>query len=142
MKTTAAAQRAAAVELVMQKKSLLFLRLGLAATFLYSGIDMIRHPLVWQGFIPQWLIDFLPVSPSAYLAGQGTVELLFALSFATGFLVRYTSLLVSFELLAIIAFSGINAVTFRDLGLLGASAALTAHYWTASSGLTKQEKGL
>jgi hypothetical protein len=112
------------------------LRLTLGLMYLYSGIDLIRHPTAWHWAIPYWLKQLVSsVLPlNTYLALQGGIEILFALVFFAWFLnlkvVKLTALLASIEflvilILAFLPWSEANfLITFRDIGLLGASSAL------------------
>lgn len=118
--------------LLPERRAVWFVRLGLAATFLWSGIDMIRHPEIWQGFLPEFVRALLPIPSVAYFAVQGSVEILFALSFLTGVLLRWASLAVALELVGILLFVGIDAITFRDLGLFGGALAVAWTCWDKS----------
>ena len=106
------------------------LRLGLGAMYAYSGLSLFRQPLDLQGFLPMWLSELVGrVMPlSAYLAIQGAGELLMAAVFLTWFLPRWTlraaAAMAALEMLGIVAFVGVDLITFRDLGLLGAALAL------------------
>jgi len=112
------------------------LRLTLGAMYLYSGQDLIRHPTAWHWALPFWLKELImsAVSLDAYLKFQGAVEILLALVFLAWFLkptiVKMASLLASIEFLTILIlaffpWSEANfLITFRDIGLLGASFAL------------------
>lgn len=106
------------------------LRLGLGAMYAYSGFSMIRQPLDWQGFLPLWLSDFIgKVMPlNAYFTFQGAGELAMAFVFLAWFLPRWSARLAAglaaAEIFLIMALAGIDLVTFRDLGLLGAAVSL------------------
>jgi len=107
------------------------LRLGLAAMFGYSGVDLIWHPTGWH-----WAVRGLPlvlqdvinaIGINTYLQFQGVVELLFALVFLFWIwpkLTRFVALLAALEMLFILVFVGIDLTTFRDFGPLGAAVAL------------------
>lgn len=108
------------------------IRLGLAATYLYSGYDLLMHPSSWR-----WALQPLPnfmqsaisvLGADRYLQVQGIFELALALIFllraAPARTLRIAALLAAIEMLGIIIFVGVNGVTFRDMGLLGASLAL------------------
>ncbi|MDP3771888.1 MAG: hypothetical protein Q8Q94_00750 [bacterium] len=108
------------------------LRLGLAATYLYSGLDLVRHPTAWY-----WALRPLPdffqsiihtVGTDRYLRLQGASELVFAAVFLAWFLplkiVRIVAALTALEMLAILLMVGTNGETFRDIGILGAAAGL------------------
>ena len=106
-----------------------FLRLGLGAMFAYSGLDIVLHPSAWT-----WALRGLPtiitdqinrIGPETYLRGQGVAELVLAAAFLAWFLprplVRVAAFFAAVEMAAILIFVGVDAVTFRDIGLLGAA---------------------
>lgn len=110
------------------------LRLGLGAMYLYSGYDLFSHPKRWY-----WAIESLPeviqtivVRPfgiDTFLKLQGLGEIALALIFLGWFfpkwLVRLAAVLSTLEMAAILVLTGIDSITFRDLGLVGASSALS-----------------
>ena len=109
------------------------LRLGFGFLFLYSGLDLVRHPTGWY-----WAVRPLPlvvqnlidnsIGIDRYLRMQGAVELIFALVFLMWFvprwIVKIVSLLVALEMAAILLLVGLSGDTFRDIGLLGGALAL------------------
>lgn len=116
----------------MNKLGLWALRLGLAGTYLYSATHLIRGPLDWVGFLPEWLIGLLPVAPETYLMIQGGAELVFVLSFVSGFGIRWTAFLSALEMFGILAFYGIDNISFRDIAILGAALALFFFYFRSN----------
>ncbi|TSC78948.1 MAG: hypothetical protein G01um101429_624 [Parcubacteria group bacterium Gr01-1014_29] len=114
-----------------QKRVEWSLRLGLAAMFGYSGVDILLHPTAWH-----WAVRGLPamvqdiinaVGFDTYLRLQGASELLFALVFLLWFwprLTRVVALLAAIEMAAILLMVGVDSITFRDFGPLGAAVAL------------------
>lgn len=109
------------------------LRLGLGFMFLYSGIDLIRHPTGWYWAVRPlpWVIQSFitnQIGIDQYLRAQGMIELLFAFVFLAWFLprllVRMVSMLVAIEMAAILLLVGLSGDTFRDIGLLGGAIAL------------------
>ena len=112
------------------------LRLGLGIMYLYSGFDIFSHPSAWYWAMPYWLKQFITsfVSLGAYLKLQGVLEIIFAAIFLAWFLkpafVKWVALLSTLEfaailLLAFVPWNETNfLITFRDIGLLGASLAL------------------
>lgn len=114
------------------KKAVWALRLGLGATYVYSGYDLFKHPGSWQ-----WAVRGLPlfmqniidaIGINTYLQIQGVAELLFAavllLWFLPKKLAKFVSVLIVLEMVGILLFVGIDTITFRDFGLVGAAAAL------------------
>ncbi|MDP3727742.1 MAG: hypothetical protein Q8R35_03855 [bacterium] len=108
------------------------LRIGLGLMFVYSGTGLIRQPLDWQGFLPPWFGDLVSrVLPlPTYLAVQGTGELILAAIFLLPFVplmaVRLAAVAAALEFSGILLFTGLDLITFRDIGLLGAAVALVS----------------
>ena len=99
------------------------LRLGLAFVFAYAGIESIREPLAWAGYLPH----FLATSDQAtnLVRVFGTFELLLVAWLLVGKYLRYAAL-VAFALLAgiVVVNPAALTVTFRDVGLAAMAAAL------------------
>ena len=107
------------------------LRLGLAAMFGYSGIDILLHPTAWY-----WAVRGLPlfvqniintIGIDTYLMLQGASEVFFALVFLLWMwprLTRVVALFAAVEMVAILLMVGVDSITFRDFGPLGAAIAL------------------
>ena len=106
------------------------LRAGLGVMFLYSGYDIFMHPLSWTWAVPAWFGKMVgAVMPvEAYLRIQGASELamgaLFLVPLKWPWALRIISFVALLEMAAILLFSGVDAITFRDIGLVGAAAAL------------------
>lgn len=113
------------------------LRAGLGVMYAYSGVDLWRHPTAWYwavrpllGWFPaSWQASLgTPEAMSRYLVGQGVGELILAAILLAWFtpklLVRWAALLTTLEFAAILLLIPIDAITFRDFGLLGAGWAL------------------
>ena len=122
---------------LLQKISPVFpLRLGLGTMYLYSGYDIIRNPSAWTWAIPQWFSDmvtiFMPIEK--YLHIQGGIEIALAVIFLAWFLPRKIVLIAAvvstIEIVGILLLAPFSQflITFRDLGVLGASAALVLMY--------------
>lgn len=113
------------------------LRLGLGFMFLYSGSDIIRHPTAWYWALRP-LIKLAPKSLTTavnnpaflnkFLLFQGSAELILALVFLAWFLpknfAKWAAAIASLEMAAILVLIPIDAITFRDIGLLGGSLTL------------------
>ena len=112
------------------------LRLGLGLMYIYSGYDLMIHPTAWHWALPYWLrgviTQFIPLE--GYLRIQGALEIGMALVLLAWFLrsavVKWVALLsvLEFAAILILAFAPFSEanflITFRDIGLLGASSAL------------------
>lgn len=115
----------------------LFLRLGLSAVYLYSGYSLLNNPQNWEWALrqaPSFVYNTIEITigVSTFLQMQGAVELLIAFVFLAWFLPKqviwWAALTASTEMLAIISLVGVNSITYRDMGLLGANLALLAMY--------------
>jgi hypothetical protein len=108
------------------------LRLGLGAMYLYSGYDLMANPQHWYGFVPRRFSQAVSgiASVENYLRLQGAGEFLLGILFLAWFLpqgaVKTAALLAAVEMAAILIFVGVDPITFRDIGLLGAAFALAA----------------
>lgn len=106
------------------------LRVGLGLMYVYSGYSLASRPEHWYGFAPQWFSDIVgSIMPfDWYLRLQGMGELAIAFVFLAWFLprifVRIGSVLNVAEVAGILLLSGIDTITFRDIGLLGGGMAL------------------
>ena len=113
------------------------LRLGLGLMYVYSGVDILRHPTAWFWAVRP-LFRYLPLSVQAsftkpavminFLRIQGVIEMLFAVILLAWFLpkryAKWVAGLTTLEMAGILLLIPIDAVTFRDIGLLGAGLAL------------------
>ena len=113
------------------------LRCGLGVMYLYSGIDILRHPTAWFWAVRPILKWFSagmqttlgqPVFIKKFLMSQGIVEIIFAVVLLAWFLpkkyAKWVAGLTALEMAAILFLIPIDPVTFRDFGLLGGGLAL------------------
>lgn len=106
------------------------LRAGLGLMYLYSGWDLIANPRHWYGFVPRWFSQTVTqlVSIDNYLRLQGAAEIVIGLLFLVWFLprpaARFAVAVAAAEMALILLFVGIDPITFRDIGLLGAALAM------------------
>lgn len=106
------------------------LRIGLGITYLYSGYDLFYHPASWIWAVPTWYAHAVTsvFSLEAYLRFQGVAELIIGFLFIAWFSgkrgAQVGAVFAIVEFLFILIFVGVNQITFRDIGLLGAALAL------------------
>ena len=100
----------------------LILRVGLGLTFVWISIDMFRHPDTWIGFLP----GTIPLDLSRETALQliAIFDAALGVLLITGHFARIVSFLAAIHLLGILVVQGVDAVTIRDVGLLGVAVAL------------------
>jgi len=106
------------------------LRLGCGLVNLYSGFVLLTDPIRYYKYVPAWLsyIANAVVSLDAYLRLQGIGEMLIATCLLGWFFprwcVRMASMLFAAQMTLILVFAGVDGVTFRNIGLVGAALAL------------------
>ena len=106
----------------------LFLRLGLAAVFIWFGIDKFLNPEYWlSAWIPQ---SALAVALKIGIGGldivyaSGVFELLVGASILSNIFVKIFSVLALLFLAVVLFTFGVNEVIIRDFGLMGGFLAL------------------
>jgi uncharacterized membrane protein YphA (DoxX/SURF4 family) len=109
-------------------RSQLSLRIGLAAVFVWFGIDKFIQPQYW---VDAWTPQFAQaLAAKAGLAATdlmyfiAILEVLVALSLATGFFMQWFAAGAAAFLAVVFAVHGVNEVLVRDIGLIGGLVAL------------------
>ena len=110
------------------KLSNLFLRLGLAAVFIWFGIDKFINPQYWlNAWIPQSylaLASRVGISGLEIVYASGIFELLVGASVLSNVFIKIFSALALIFLIVIVSTFGINEIIARDIGLIGGFLAL------------------
>lgn len=114
-----------------------FLRFGLAAVFLWFGIDKFLHPAYWlNAWMPEEVESFaqhFAVSGTNLIFLNGIFEVLVGSSLLTRVLERFFSWLAAIFLVVVLVIFGLNEVTVRDLGLIGGLLAIALSSRRSSS---------
>ena len=110
------------------QSSQLALRIGLAAVFVWFGIDKFIQPQYWvDAYMPQWaqhLAQAIGMSTTNAIFLIGIFEVLVAISLATGFFSRLFAAAATVFLVAIFVSTGPNLIVVRDIGLIAGLVAL------------------
>lgn len=123
------------MNLIGKLKPVWVLRLTLGLMYLYSGSSLFYRPSDWYGFAPQWFLNFWSsfASFDLYLRLQGIGEFIIGLLLLAWFGgkwgVKIGSLLATIEIGLILLLSGVDLITFRDLGIFGAAFSLLLISW-------------
>jgi len=102
-------------------------RVGIAAVFLWFGIDKFVHVENWVGWVPGWMQALIPISMVSFMYVQGAIEALCGVLLFVGYQVRFASGLAVVTLLGIefaMVGTGQTEMMLRDAGLLAASLSL------------------
>lgn len=104
------------------KWSHFFLSTGLGVVFLWIGIDILRHPDAWLGFLPGNIP--LGISRETALQLGGAFDTVLGAILIMRWWPKITATLAALHLAGIIAIHGLDGVLIRDVGLLGCALAL------------------
>jgi uncharacterized membrane protein YphA (DoxX/SURF4 family) len=105
----------------MNKASYHILRVGLAITFIWIGILILKSPESWGGYLRPWAVELLPVSISRALIGTAILDIAIGILFLIDWLPWFAGLIASLHLIIVLISSGITDITVRDIGLLAAT---------------------
>ncbi len=108
----------------MHKTSFHILRVGLAITFLWIGILIFKAPEAWGGFISPWALKLLPVSIEQAMIGTAFLDIIVGALLLFDTFVWVAALAATIHLIIVLAVSGINEVTVRDIAILAGATAL------------------
>lgn len=123
------------------------LRLGLGFVNAYAGYFLVTDPARYYKFVPWWLKDAsnAVASLDLYLQMQGVAELFIAIGLWCWFLPKWcgrlAAAMLALEMTLILVFIGVDAVTFRNVGLAGAAIGLFMELMQ-SQPATKTERGV
>jgi len=105
------------------KYSFWFLKIGLAAVFIWFGIDKFIHPTYWvNAWVPGGFLAFLAklsLDGTQFMFLMGIFEVLVGISLLTGVLTKLFSFLTIVFLVSVFFTAPINEVIIRDIGLIG-----------------------
>ncbi len=125
----------------MKTSSFHILRVGIAITFLWIGILILREPEVWAELIQPWVADLLPIPLEAAMIGNALFDILIGVLLLIDVLTWLAALLGAFHLAIVLTVAGITAVTVRDIGLLAATISLMIHSWPEDLRLRSKGQG-
>lgn len=113
----------------MPKLALTILRIALGITFLWIGILIIQDPEVWGGYIQPWAAKLLPLPVKEMMFGTGILDVALGFLLLTNILTWLAGAIGALHLAIVLITAGVNAVTVRDIGLLGAAVSVAIATW-------------
>jgi uncharacterized membrane protein YphA (DoxX/SURF4 family) len=108
----------------MKASAFHILRVGLAITFLWIGILILKEPEAWGGFIQPWAVNLLPIPIKELMLGTALFDIAIGFLLLIDVLTWLAALGGAVHLAIVLTVSGINAITVRDIGLLAGLLAL------------------
>ncbi len=94
--------------------------LGLAAVFLWFGIDKFMTPAAWLGWMPAWMNGLFGMPIESWLKIVGASEILFGIMILIPVrnVRRAGAVLIALQLLAILPIAGFNDIGLRDFAMM------------------------
>jgi|SRR3990167_5927856 len=108
----------------MKKTAFHFLRVGLAITFLWIGILILKQPEIWSGYLQPWAAGLLPIPITQAMLGTAILDIIIGAFLLVDFLPWLAASAGAVHLVIVLTVSGITDITARDIGLLAAMLAL------------------
>ena len=125
----------------MKPLSFHILRVGLAITFLWIGILILKDPVGWGGYVQPWVANLLPISLKGVMIGTALFDIIVGIFLLIDYFTWAAALLAAFHLIIVLTVSGIDVVTVRDIGLFTAALALAISAWPENFRLWKRSSG-
>lgn len=108
----------------MNKTSFHIVRVGLAITFLWIGILIMRAPEAWGGYLQPWAAGLLPVPIERAMWGTAFLDIAIGALLLIDWKTWIAALFAALHLIIVLAVSGITDITVRDIGLFAAALAV------------------
>jgi|SRR3989344_4096936 len=106
---------------MISKNSYHILRVGMAITFLWIGILILKSPESWGGYVQPWAVRILPFSVTSALLMTAALDIGIGILLLIDWQSWVAGLLASLHLISVLTVSGITDVTVRDIGLFAGS---------------------
>lgn len=97
------------------------MRVGMAITFLWIGILILKSPESWGGYVQPWAVRILPFSVTSALLMTAALDIGIGILLLIDWQSWVAGLLASLHLISVLTVSGITDVTVRDIGLFAGS---------------------
>ncbi|MDA2922594.1 hypothetical protein MYX07_05015 [Patescibacteria group bacterium AH-259-L07] len=123
----------------MKSSAYHILRVGIAITFLWVGILILKEPGIWGLYLQPWAAGLLPIPLKVAMIITAFLDISVGVFLLIDVLVWHAALLGALHLAIVLSVSGINAITFRDIGLFAATLALAINAWPDKFNLWKRK---
>lgn len=108
----------------MRSASYHILRVGVAVTFLWIGVLILKQPEVWGGYIESWVVRLLPISVIQMMILTAFLDIVIGIFLLIDSYVWLAALAGAIHLIIVLAASGITDITVRDIAILAGTLAL------------------
>ena len=101
-------------------------RVGLAITFIWIGILILKSPESWGGYVQPWAVNLLPISVQKALLSTAVLDIIIGIFLLIDWLTWLAGLVAALHIIVVLTVSGITDITVRDIAILAAAVALMA----------------
>src|SRR3972149_4739028 len=108
----------------MKSASHHILRVGMAITFLWIGVLILKQPEAWGGYIQSWVVRLLPVTVVQAMIATAFLDIIIGVFLLIDSFVWLAALVGTTHLIIVLAVSGITDITVRDIAILAGTLAL------------------
>jgi uncharacterized membrane protein YphA (DoxX/SURF4 family) len=108
----------------MNKSSFHVLRVGTGITFLWIGVLIFQDPMAWGSYIQPWMVELLPTSVYNTMITTAILDTVIGALLILGFFTPWAALVGALHIFSVIAVSGINEATVRDIAIVSGALAL------------------
>lgn len=102
----------------MNKSSYHILRVGLAITFIWIGVLILKDPESWGGYVQPWVVRLLPFSLTEVLISTAVLDVAIGVFLLIDWQTWLAGLVGALHIGTVLTVSGITDITVRDIGLL------------------------
>jgi uncharacterized membrane protein YkgB len=110
--------------MIIKRSGYHILRVSMAVTFLWISVLIFKSPLFWTGFLPVFVLNASPISAVEIMYIVAVVDAIIGVMFLVDWKVHWAGLFAALHMLGILAVSGIDDITVRDIAIMGAGVAL------------------
>lgn len=113
--------------LFMNKTSFHILRVGLAITFLWIGILILKDPAAWSSYINSWATNLLAsfgTTPIQAMISTAYLDIAVGALLLINRFIWLGALIGALHIVMVLVVSGINEATVRDIAILGGTIAI------------------
>lgn len=101
------------------------LRVALGITFFWIGILIFKDPEGWGAMVQPWVADLLPGPIETVMLSTALMDVLIGFFLLIDVWTWLFALVGAIHMIVVLATTGINAITVRDIGLFGGLLAVT-----------------
>ncbi len=108
----------------MKKTSFHVLRVGMGITFLWIGVLIFQDPNAWGSYVQPWVINLLPFPIETIMFDTAILDVVIGALLIFDTLVWLAAFVGMLHLVSVLAVSGINEATVRDIAIVAGTFSL------------------